>query len=151
MCHLPALRMVCRNLRGGRSQQLSAQESISRNLKFPFYQVGQMCHLVCLSSQHRHLTLGISNCHFTGGVDLLSCVPELSVQESISRNLKLLFTGGLDLLSGLPEFFSIGIYQQESQIAILWRGQICHMVCLSSQQMNLSVGISNCHFVGGDR
>ena len=104
--------------------ELSAQESISRNLKLPFYQVGQMCHLVCLScSEHKNLLVGISNWPFCGRgrSAVLVCLSSQSMNLSVGIS-NWHFVGGVDVAPGLPEFSAVGIYQQESQIDILWEG-----------------------------
>ena len=46
---------------------LSSQsmQSISRNFKLPFH--WEICHLICLSSQSKHLSVGFWKCQFTGG------------------------------------------------------------------------------------
>ena len=118
---------------------------------------GLICHLVCLTSQSRNLSVWISNCHFLGG----GVICHLTCLCSQSRNLSV-WISNWHFLGGRSAPWSaiwsawalrVGIYQYQSQIALLKGGLIshlvCHLVCLSSQieiyqyesQINISWGV----------
>ena len=54
------------------------------------------------------------------------------------------FYRGVILPRDLSEFSEYESTSRNFKLPFHW--EICHLICLSSQSGNLSVGISNCHF-----
>ena len=129
------------------------------NIKLPFSGGGR-----CGTWSAWALTIGIyqyesQNCHFLGGRSA-SCSAwvvrwsawALRVGIYQYESQVTIFHGGRSATwSATCSAWAlrVGIYQYESQIATSLGDRSGTLICLSSESRNLSVWISNCHFLGG--
>ena len=90
------------------------------NLKLTFWG-GEICHLICLSCQSRHLSVWILNCHFLKGTS--STWSAWAVRVGIYQyesQIDIFWVGRSATWSAWALW--VGIYQYESQITIFWEG-----------------------------